>query len=187
MSRLTDRFFAVSIVALLALGLVRRMPAAQQAAEPKVTNAPKPAAGNKPGILLEIRGEGIRAMTFSAEDFAKLPRQTVEAKAHDGDVSQYDGVSLIDILSKAGIPTGNELRGKELTRYVIVEASDGYRVLFALPELEPAFTDRVILLADRRDGRRLSDREGPLQIIVPGEKKHARWVRQVTRLVIGRS
>jgi hypothetical protein len=26
----------------------------------------------------------------------------------------------------------------------------------------------------------------PFQIIVPGEKKHARWVRQVIRLKVGR-
>ena len=50
----------------------------------------------------------------------------------------------------------------------------------------PGFTDRVILLADRRDGKPLSAREGPFQVIVPGEKKHARWVRQVIRLKVGR-
>lgn len=71
--------------------------------------------------------------------------------------------------------------------YLVVEASDGYRAVFAMPELDPAFSDRVILLADRRDGRPLPDQAGPLQVIVPGEKKHARWVRQVIRLRIGRA
>jgi hypothetical protein len=70
--------------------------------------------------------------------------------------------------------------------YVIVEAADGYQALFALPELDPAFTDRVILLADHRDGQPLDARTGPFQIVVPGEKKHARWVRQVTGLRIGK-
>ncbi len=94
---------------------------------------------------------------------------------------------LIEVVSRAGVPTGAELRGPGVALYVVVEAADGYRAVFALPELDPAFTDRVILLADRRDGRPLSDREGPLQVIVPGEKKHARWVRQVVRLAIGRA
>lgn len=31
---------------------------------------------------------------------------------------------------------------------------------------------------------KLSDAEGPLRIIVPGEKRQARWVRQVTVLTI---
>ena len=50
----------------------------------------------------------------------------------------------------------------------------GYRAVFALPELDPDFNDRVILLADRRDGQALSAKDGPLQIIVPGEKRHSR-------------
>ena len=51
-------------------------------------------------------------------------------------------------------------------------------------DLDPDFTDRVILLADRRDGHPLSSKEGPFRIVVPGEKRHARWVREVTALVI---
>ena len=93
---------------------------------------------------------------------------------------------MVEILAKAGVPTGKDLRGPAMALYVVAEASDGYRAIFALAELDPAFTDRVILLADRRDGKPLSAREGPLQMIVPGEKKHARWVRQVIRLKVGR-
>ena len=70
--------------------------------------------------------------------------------------------------------------------WVVVEAADGYRAAFALAELDPAFIDRVILLADHRDGKSLAAKDGPLQIIVPGEKKHARWVKQVIRLKVGR-
>ena len=169
------------MVVLLAMGLGVREPAAQQ------SDSPTRAAGKESAALLKVTGDVPRPLELSAEDFAKLPRQAVKAKGHDGVVSQFEGVSLIDVLAKAGVPTGNDLRGKELTRYIVVEASDGYRVLLALAELDSAFTDRIILLADRRDGRRLSDREGPLQVVVPGEKKHARWVRQVKRIVVGRA
>ena len=63
--------------------------------------------------------------------------------------------------------------------YLLVEAADGYRVVFALPELDPAFTERVVLLADHRDGQPLTPAEGPLRLVVPDEKRQARWVRQV--------
>jgi len=53
-----------------------------------------------------------------------------------------------------------------------------------LPEIDPAFTDRVIILADRRDGGPLTDKEGPWQVVVPGEKRQARWVRQVVALTV---
>ena len=92
---------------------------------------------------------------------------------------------MIEILARAGVPTGKDLRGKAMALFVVVEASDGYRAVFALAELDTEFTDRVILLADRRDDKPLSGQAGRLQVIVPGEKKHARWVRQVVRLKVG--
>jgi hypothetical protein len=76
------------------------------------------------------------------------------------------------------------LRGKRLSFCLLVEAADGYRVVFALPELDPAFTDRVILIADRADGQPIGSHDGPFRIVVPGEKKMARWVWQVTALKI---
>ncbi len=131
-------------------------------------------------------GEVAHPLTFSAADFAKFEHRTVVAKAHDGMESKYEGVALADILAKAGAPGGPTLRGPAMVHYVLIEAEDNYRVVFSLAELDSAFTDRVIILADRRDGKPLSAREGPLQVIVPGEKKHARWVRQVVRLRVGR-
>jgi DMSO/TMAO reductase YedYZ molybdopterin-dependent catalytic subunit len=135
--------------------------------------------------IVSVKGEAERPLELTAEEFAKLPRQTVHAKDHDGKEADYEGVALVELLKAAGVKLGQELRGKALASYLVVEASDGYRAVFALPELDPAFTERVILLADRRDKKPLDDRHGPLQIVVPGEKKHARWVRQVVALKIG--
>jgi hypothetical protein len=59
-----------------------------------------------------------------------------------------------------------------------------YRVVFALAELDPGYTDRVILLADRADGQPLDSKTGPFRIVVPGEKRMARWVRQVIVLKV---
>jgi hypothetical protein len=139
------------------------------------------------GAILRVEGDVAHPLALSRAELRQLARQTVAARAHDGKESRYEGVPVAELLRKAGVPTGKELRGKALTLHVIVEAADGYRVLFALPELDPAFSDRMILLADMRDGGELSSKEGPLQIVVPGEKRHARWVRQVIRLRIGQS
>ena len=72
----------------------------------------------------------------------------------------------------------------QLSKFLLVEAADGYRVVFALPELDPAFRDVVVLVADRRDGQPLSTGEGPLRLVVPHEKRWARWVRQVNALKV---
>ncbi len=57
---------------------------------------------------------------------------------------------------------------------------------FALPELDAAFTDQIVVLATARDGRPLPPEAGPYQIVVPREKRPARWVRQVQRLRVVR-
>ena len=88
---------------------------------------------------------------------------------------------------RVGVPLGAELRGSNMAMYLLVEAADDYRVVFALPELDPAFTERVILLADRRDGQPLAAAEGPLRLVVPDEKRHARWVRQVRSCTVRRA
>lgn len=79
------------------------------------------------------------------------------------------------------------MRGKALALYLLVEASDRYRVIFALAELDPLFTNRIVLLADRKDGSPLPASEGPLRIVIPEEKRHARWIRQIKALVIRRA
>jgi len=71
-----------------------------------------------------------------------------------------------------------------MTRYVVVDADDGYRVVFSLSELDASFTDRVVLIANTRDGVSFGAGEGPYRLIVPGGKREARWVRQVTAIDI---
>lgn len=81
---------------------------------------------------------------------------------------------LSEILESAGVTLGKNLRGKNLTKYVFVNAADGYEVIFSLPEIDPEFTDNVILLAYQVDGKSLAANEGPFRLVVPKDKKHAR-------------
>lgn len=146
----------------------------------------KPAAATGSTVALSVGGEVERPLKLSAADLAKLPRRTVRAKDHSGQEVEFEGVALIDVLSQAGVKFGDQMRGANLARFLVVEAADGYKAVFALPELDPAFTDRVIILADKRDGKSLTESEGPYRVVVPGEKRQARWVRQVTALNIRR-
>jgi hypothetical protein len=70
--------------------------------------------------------------------------------------------------------------------YILVQAADGYRAVFASAEVDPAQTDRLILLADHKNGQLLSANEGPFRIVFPGEKRPARWVRQVQSILVNR-
>jgi DMSO/TMAO reductase YedYZ molybdopterin-dependent catalytic subunit len=136
--------------------------------------------------LLTIAGEVAKPLKLTAEDLAKLPRHSLRAKAHDQE-GMFEGVELGEVLKLAGVKFGEAMRGKDLALFLVVGAADGYHAVFALPELDHAFTDRIIILADRRDGKQLSEKDGPLQLVVPDEKRPARWVRQVVSLTIRRA
>jgi DMSO/TMAO reductase YedYZ molybdopterin-dependent catalytic subunit len=138
-------------------------------------------------VLLTVGGEVATPLKLTAADLAKLPRRTLSAKTHDGKDATFAGIELADVLKLAGVKFGEQMRGKELSLFLVVGASDGYHAVFALPELDHAFTDRIIILADRRDGKSLGEKEGPLRIVVPDEKREARWVRQVVTLTIRRA
>ena len=119
-------------------------------------------------------------IAISAATLQTLPQREISATDDHGVTATYRGVALRDVLTQANVPAGETIRGKIMVRYVVVDASDGYRAVFSLAELDPAYTDRTVLIADMRNGAPLGLREGPLQLIVPGEKRDARWVRQVT-------
>jgi Oxidoreductase molybdopterin binding domain len=97
---------------------------------------------------------------------------------------EFEGVSLRSVLEKGGVSFGESMKGKRLANCLLVEAADGYRAVIALPEMDPAFTDKQIVLAFLRDGKPLSEKEGPYRVVIPDEKRMARWVRQVTTLKI---
>jgi DMSO/TMAO reductase YedYZ molybdopterin-dependent catalytic subunit len=146
------------------------------------------ASAQKPAdVLLIVGGEVANPLKLTRADLDKLARQTVRAKDHDGKEYNYEGVAVVDILLKAGLKFGSALRGKALATYLLVEAVDGYQAVYALPEFDPPTPGRTILLADRRDGVALPANAAPLQIIVPGDKEHARWIRGVKSLTILRA
>jgi len=130
--------------------------------------------------VLKVEVEGGKTLALTDKDLSKFSRRDVKAKAHDEKDAIYSGYNLSDILLAAGARIGkDELKGKELGAYLVVEAADGYRATFSIIEFSADFTDRVILLADTRDGKALDAKQGKWQIIVPDDKKHGRWVRQV--------
>jgi hypothetical protein len=140
------------------------------------------ACAQTPAAVTVDNGNGT-TVSMTLSDLAKLPQQTVRVTDH-GTAATFDGVLLSDVLAQVKMPSGEQLRGKALAAYLLVEAADGYRAVFALPELDAGFTDRKIYLVFKRNGAALSDKEGPFRIVVPDEKRAARWVRQVVALRI---
>jgi DMSO/TMAO reductase YedYZ molybdopterin-dependent catalytic subunit len=133
---------------------------------------------------LTVTGEVLKPLTLRASDLTAMKRVTVSMKDRDGNEHAYTGVPIEEILGMAGVTTGKQLRGENLTKYLLVKCADGYEVLFSLAELDADFTDRTVIIADQSEGKPLPPGKGPFRIVVPGEKKPARCSFQVTGLVI---
>jgi len=119
-------------------------------------------------LIVGQRGQ----LKLSTVELASLPQAEVTISDH-GKTAKFSGVELHILLERVGMAAGERLRGKEVAKSVVIEASDGYRAVFSLAELSPEFTDRKVILASRRDGKALSAEAGPFQIAVEGEKKMA--------------
>jgi DMSO/TMAO reductase YedYZ molybdopterin-dependent catalytic subunit len=137
-----------------------------------------------PAQELTVGNEDGKLVTLAGRDWQRLPHRKVQVKEKDGSEATYEGVVLAEVLRFAGVPFDGHLRGPWVANYVLVEAADKYRAVFALAEADPGMTDKVILVADRRDGKPLGDAAGPYRLVVPDDKVHSRWVRQVTRITV---
>jgi DMSO/TMAO reductase YedYZ molybdopterin-dependent catalytic subunit len=133
---------------------------------------------------IKVSGEVTKPLQLQAADLAKMKRTTVLLKDRDGADHGYAGVPISEILDQAGVTTGKQLRGENLSKYLLVKCADGYQVLFSLAELDSSFTDRTVILADSVEGHPLPAGKGPFRLVVPGEKKPARSSFQVMEMVV---
>jgi hypothetical protein len=124
-----------------------------------------------------------KTVALTAAEFAALPHETVTAlDGHDKKDHTYSGVPVRDLLSRVDVPSGEKLRGKALSLIVVAHCLDGYQVVFALAEFDDAFNTRTIYLVDREDGQPLFQKTGPFRLLVPGDKRPARWAHKVSEL-----
>jgi len=137
----------------------------------------------EPSPTVQVTGAVKQPLTLTPEELAKMPRASVTT-VNNGMQTVYEGVWIHEVLKRAGVPQGEALRGKALASYVLAEAQDGYQVLFSLGELDPAFIDNQILLADTANGKPLFGAQGRFRLVVPKDKPGARSIRMLTRLEV---
>lgn len=166
--------------ALVLAWLVLASPPASQAQSSSAqSSSAQPAA--------TVRLSAQRDTTLSAADLGRLPRSRIQTAPHGGDTTHaqavYEGVAVADLLALVGAPLGSALRGRAVASYLLIEAADGYRVVFSLEEADARAPTPRLLLADRRNGQPLPPDEGPFRVIAP-DARHSRWIRQVARISV---
>lgn len=140
-------------------------------------------AGQDVTSVVEVTGAIKQPLKLSSDELAKMPRASVKM-TRNGVQTVYEGVWLHEVLKRAGAPQGETLRGKALAGYVLAEAKDGYQVVFSLGEVDPAFIDNEILLADTANGKALFGEQGRFRLVVPKDKPGARSIRMLTKLEV---
>lgn len=133
----------------------------------------------QPKPSFRVEGEVLKPLALTQDDLLKWKTTEVRGKEH-----VFKGVRLVDVLDSAGVTLGGKLKGKNLAKYVLVKAADGYEVIFSLAEIDPEFTSQTVLLAYEVDGHPLAKGEGPFRMVVPSDKKQARWIRELTTIKV---
>jgi molybdate transport system substrate-binding protein len=135
-----------------------------------------------PGLLVQRAGQVSRAI--SAERIAALPRLTQRIGFMTGHGEQqidWNGPLLWDVLVASGVV--DPAKPAEQVHLVVhVTGADGYIAAVALAEIAPQFANRPIQVADQMNGAPLPDHA--LRLIVPGDRRGGRSVRDVVRVDI---
>jgi hypothetical protein len=148
-------------------------PASQMTEMHQGTHAPAPA-----GPLM-ITFED-KTAEWTVEKLAPLPHTTIKLYNEHAKADQtFAGAPLIELLTTLGVP--EKPKGRDFTLYLVAEGSDGYQVVYSIGEVTPDVHNGTVLVADAMDGKPLGA-SGPVQLVAAGEKRPARWVRNLVAI-----
>jgi hypothetical protein len=109
------------------------------------------------GLSVKLADGTLRHLAPSA--LAALPRVGGEVTFHETPV-RFEGTDLRNVLRAAGVSPVDTLRGPQLRRIILFVGADGYGAAIALSDLDP------------------------YRIVIVGDRRPSRWVRQVVRLEV---
>lgn len=146
------------------------------------------AAGVSPAqeaAILNVVGARGKTVTLTITELKELLPRTIEVTdPHTNEKEAYQAVPLSKVLAIADVPFGTLLKGASLAATVRAEARDGYRVAFSLVELDQSISCAGVYVAFERGGQPLSQAMGPFRLLVPTDRRGARSIRQLTRVVL---
>jgi hypothetical protein len=123
---------------------------------------------------------GDKSSEWTAATLAALPHKTVTVhNEHTKADETYSGVQLIDLLTPLGV--SDKPRGKDFRLYVVAAGSDGYEVVYSIGEVTPDVGTATVMVADSENGAEIRA-DGPLKLVATGEKRPARWVRNLVAI-----
>ena len=131
-------------------------------------------------LTINVGGKSVK---LTMADLQAMPQHSLKVhNGHSNEDETYTGVAMSDLLAKYGISLENGA-AKLYHTYVRAEGTDKYFVLYSASELEPTLATWDSMVALSVDGHPLGP-DGAFKIVAGGERKPARWVRNLSSLTI---
>jgi DMSO/TMAO reductase YedYZ molybdopterin-dependent catalytic subunit len=126
----------------------------------------------------------VNGAPVAAADIARLPaiEETVSFGTEHGPLKAIFGGPLLWTVLNAAHAIDPAKPKAAVRSYVVITGSDGYVAVIALGEIEPAFENKRVLLAETMDGKALGP--GHLRVVVPGDARGGRSVRDVVSITV---
>jgi hypothetical protein len=141
-------------------------------------------AGGAAGQALDVKGPA-GSKSWSAGEIAALPHQSATLAGEGGAAPRtLMGVPLATLLGPVSGLAGPRVGGKALRLVIAVDGADGYRAVFSIADLDPSLSPLRLVLADRDEHGPMGAKEGPLRLVVEGDRRPGRSVRMVTAMGI---
>jgi hypothetical protein len=132
---------------------------------------------------LKVTVVGRDSVVLTPADLKALPRAKATFIAHGRRIT-YEGALLNAALLKAGVVSGDRLMGRYLNQVVVAKGADGFTATYSLGETDPIYRANPVIIADRKDGQPLDAKEGPCRLVVDGDLRPGRSVRQVVSIEV---
>ena len=143
-----------------------------------------------PSTTVVVSGAVDHPTTYTAATLNALPQITQTDAFSSGTTPQthtYTGPTIWNAISATGVQTAPGVKNDILDRYVLATGTDGYRVVYSMGELDPAFGNRADLVATQET---LGGRTVPLtgdgfaRSTAPGDVKGGRYVSNLASLTV---
>ncbi|WP_213955606.1 molybdopterin-dependent oxidoreductase [Variovorax sp. dw_954] len=140
-------------------------------------------------MQVEVSGAVQRTLRLDATELATSEAQQivtfVQTRSTQGveTKSTVRGVKLSALIERAGLVAKGRDGWKTLV--IVATATDGYRAVFAWPEVTNTAGGDGVLLLFERDGKPLDEREGRIALMSTADRNlGARYVRNLARIEV---
>jgi DMSO/TMAO reductase YedYZ molybdopterin-dependent catalytic subunit len=136
---------------------------------------------------ISVQGDVLRPLQLDRTALAAFP---ADEQGSSGVVRQVDGqerrtnvrgVRLRAVLERAGLAERDRLDWRKTV--VLATASDGYRAVFAWPELVNTEAGAQVLVVYERDSQPLGAGEGPIALLAAADlragPRHVKWLARI--------